>query len=57
MQVLRINVSVISGRDVPETIDLDQILNQSEDIAEDIAGETPIIPPDQLVEVESTPPD
>jgi len=34
MQVLRINVSVISGRDVPETIDLDQTLNQSEDIAD-----------------------
>ena len=34
MQILRINVNVISGRDVPETIDLDQILNQSEDIAE-----------------------
>ena len=53
MQMLRINVSVVSGRDVPETIDLEQILNQSEDIA----GETSIIPPDQLVEVESTPPD
>ena len=52
MQVLRINVSVVSGRDVPETIDLDQILNQSEDIAE----KTSVIPSDQLVEVESNPP-
>ena len=25
MQVQRINISVVSGRDVPETIDLDQI--------------------------------
>ena len=34
MQVLKINVSMISCRDVPETIELDQILNQSKDIAE-----------------------
>jgi len=34
MQVLRINASMISCRNVPETIDLDQILNQSQDIAE-----------------------
>ena len=53
MQVLRINVSVVSGRDVPETIDLDQILNQSEDIAE----KSSVIPPDQRIEVESIPPD
>ena len=53
MQVLRIKVSVVSGRDVPETIDLDQILNQSEDIAE----RTSVSPSDQLVEVESNPPD
>ena len=53
MQVLRINVSVVSGRDVTETIDLDQILNQSEDIAE----KSSVIPQDQRIEVESIPPD
>ena len=44
---------MVSGRDVPETIDLEQILNQSEDIAE----KSSVIPPDQRIEVESIPPD
>ena len=53
MQVLRINVSVVSGRDVPATIDLDQILNQSEEIAE----KSSVPPLDTAVEEELNSPD
>ena len=42
----------VSGRDVPPTIDRYQILDQSENIPE----ETSIIPTDQFIKVESTPP-
>tara|TARA_B100001057_G_scaffold215997_1_gene216229 strand:- start:393 stop:608 length:216 start_codon:yes stop_codon:yes gene_type:complete len=34
MQVQRINVSVVSGRDAPETIHLDQIFNKAKEVAE-----------------------
>lgn len=35
MQVQRINVSVVTGRNVPKTIDLDQILDEAEHFAEE----------------------
>ena len=37
MQVQRINVSVVSGRDVPETIDLDQIFDEAKKVSKNSA--------------------
>ncbi len=52
MQVQRINVSVVSGRDVPETIDLDQIFDEAEEVAENSV----ILPPAQPLKEVSKPP-
>ena len=51
MQVQRINVSVVSGRDVPETIDLDQIFDEAKKVSKNSA----ILPLIQTLEEVNTP--
>ena len=51
MQVQRINVSVVSGRDVPETIDLDQIFYEAKKVSKNSA----ILPLIQTLEEVNTP--
>ena len=51
VQVPRINVSVVSGRDVPETIDLDQIFDEAKEVAENSV----ILPPAQSLEEVNNP--
>ena len=51
MQVQRINVSVVSGRGVPETIDLDQIFDEAKKVSKNSA----ILPLIQTLEEVNTP--
>ena len=51
MQVHRINVSVVSGQDVPETLDLDDILFEAETLLETSSVPASLQPVNKLNEI------